>query len=196
MLKIHLKNDIIRKVFLKGAIVIKRFVSAVLVLVMIFVLCSCSSDRFSLVINDQNVPHEVYNYFLSKAENDEAYKDAKDKGDVALELCKKYVAENDFIKKYEVALTAEERVSVAADTKAQWQLFGGFYEKNNVSKQTLNAILEHNQLVEDTIIRIYSYVGEKAVSEKDVKKFYNKNYIVMEMVSADFTDESLSLIHI
>lgn len=157
---------------------------------MIFALCSCSSDKFSLVVNNQSVPHEVYNYFLSKAKNDKTYKDAKDKSKVALELCKKYAVENAFIKKYEVSLTAEERVSVAADTKAQWQLFGGFYEKNNVSKQTLNTILEHQQLVDDTIIRIYSYVGEKAVSEKDVKKFYNKNYIAIEIVSADFTDEN------
>lgn len=157
---------------------------------MIFALCSCGSDKFSLVVDKQSVPHEIYNYFLSKVENDKEFKDVKDKSKAAVDLCTRYAAENELIKKYEVSLTAEERVSVAADTKAQWQLFGGFYEKNNVSKQTLNTILEHNQLVEETIIRIYSYIGEKAVSEKDVKKFYNKNYIAIEVISADFKDDN------
>ncbi|MCQ2471625.1 MAG: hypothetical protein MJ147_06265 [Clostridia bacterium] len=149
----------------------------------------CNSDKFSLIIDNQPVPHEIYNYFLSKAENDEAYKTEKDKDKIAVDLCKKYVAESKIIKDNKITLSAEEKVSVAADTKAQWQLFGGFYEKNGVSKQTLNEIIEHSQLVDEAIITIYSD-GEKAVSEKDIKKFYNKNYIAIELISADFTDEN------
>ncbi len=174
---------------MKGEIVIKKLISAVVALVLVFAMYGCNSDKFSLIIDNQPVPHEIYNYFLSKAKNDEAYKTEKDKEKIAIDLCKKYVAENKFIKDNKITLSAEEKVSVAADTKAQWQLFGGFYEKNGVSKQTLNGIIEHSQLVDEAIITIYSD-GEKAVSENDVKKFYNKNYIAIELISADFTDEN------
>lgn len=163
---------------------------AVIICIFIYSLCSCSKESFSLTINNIEIPEEIYNYFLSVAENDEAYSDAKDKSDAALELCKKYTAENEIIKKNGVSLSAEEKVSVSSDTKAQWLYFGSFYEKYSVSKQTLNMIIEHNRLFDDAVAAIYSENGEKPLSEKKIRKFFEENYIAVQIISTNFTDEN------
>ena len=151
---------------------------------------ACSTRGFSLKINKTDVPEGIFNYYLSAAENDKSYKDKKDKNKVALELCKKYVAENEMIKKYKISLSAEEKVAVSEDTKAQWLYYKSFYSKYSVSKQTLNSILEHERLVEDTIVAAYSEKSENPVSEKKIKKFFNENYITVQIISADFKDEN------
>lgn len=172
----------------------KRLVSLIMtVLLVALCLQSCSSDGVSLTINDVNVSEEIYNYYLAEAENNSEYKDSKDKEETAVELCKKYVAGSELIKKYGVSLTAEEKVSVSSETKAEWLYFKDFYEKYSVSKQTLNSMIEYNQLIEDLIVKIYSKDGENPLSEEEIKEYYDKNYIVAQIISADFKDESGNL---
>lgn len=169
----------------------KRLISLLIAVITISLsFTACSSRGFSLKINDTSVPEGVFNYYLSAAENDKAYKDKKDKNKTALELCKKYTAENEMIKKYKISLSAEEKVAVSEDTKAQWLYYKNFYNRYSVSKQTLNLILEHEQLVEDTIIAAYSENSKNPLSEKEIKKFFDKNYIAVQIISADFTDEN------
>lgn len=169
----------------------KRFLSLITA-VLLFALSfqGCSSSGTSLKINNVNVSEEIYNYYLSEAENNSEYKDSKDKEETAVELCKKYVAGQELIKKYKVSLSAEEKVSVSSATKAKWLYFKDFYKKYSVSKQTLNSMIEYNQLVEDLIIKIYSEDGENPLTEKEIKKYYNKNYMVVQIISADFKDEN------
>ena len=168
----------------------KRYISILSVFALVLSLCACSSGNFNLKINRTAVPQEVFNYYLSVAQNDEQYTDKKDKEKTALELCRKYVAENELIKKYGVALSAEERVSAAADTKAKWLYYSGFYSENSVSKQTLNLMLEHEKLVEDSVIASCSEDGESPLPEKNIKKYYSKNYAAVQVISAELTDES------
>ena len=168
----------------------KRYISILTVLALVLSLCTCSSGRFSLKINKTAVPREVFNYYLSVAQNDEQYIDEKDKEKTALELCKKYVAENELIKKYGVTLSAEEKVSAAADTKAKWLYYSGFYGDNSVSKQTLNLMLEHEKLVDDAIIASCSSDSEAPLPEEDVKKYFNENYAAVQVIYAELLDEN------
>ena len=167
----------------------KRIISLAAVAMLILSLCACSAEKFSLKINNISVPEEVYNYFDLVAKNDSAYKDEKDKEKTALNLCAKYAAENELIDKYKISLSAEDKVSVASDTKSRWLYYSGFYEKNSVSKQTLNLMLEHERLVDDAIIRIYSENGDKPVSEKEIKEYYGKNYVAVQMISAALPED-------
>lgn len=169
----------------------KRLLS--LIMTVLFVAVSfqaCSSGGTSLKINNVSVSGEIYNYYLSEAENSSDYKDVKKKKDIAEELCKKYVAGSELIKEYNVSLSAEEKVYVSGQTKAKWLYFKDFYKKYSVSKQTLNSMIEYEQLIEDLVVSIYSGKGEEALTEKEIKKYYNKNYIVVQIISADFKDEN------
>ena len=168
----------------------KRYVSFFIVFVTVLSLCACSPRRFSLVINAIDVPQEIYNYYLSAAENDEKYSDKKDKEKIALKLCRIYTAENELIKQYGASLSAEEKVSAAADTKAKWLYYSDFYNKNSVSKQTLNLMIEHEKLVENAIIASCSEENGVPLPEEDIRSFYNENYAVVQVISADLTDKS------
>ncbi len=157
---------------------------------MLLLFTACTANRFSLKINNVNVPREIYNYYLAQAENDEKYDDSKDKEEAALELCKKYVAGSSLTDKYGVSLSAEEKVSVSQDTKAQWLYFKSFYQKYSVSKQTLNKIIEHDRMVEDVIYAVYSENGDKPAPNEQIKAFYDANYAPVQIISADFKDEN------
>lgn len=154
------------------------------------IFTACTPGSFSLKINNETVPEEIFNYYLAQAENDKAYSDSDDKEEAALELCKKYVAGSSLIKQYGVSLSAEEKVSVSQDTKAQWLYFESFYKKYSVSKQTLNKIIEHDRMVEDVIYAIFSENGENPVPDEQIKKFYEANYAPAQIISADFKDEN------
>lgn len=169
----------------------KKAVSMFLVVLLAALsLCACSSRRFSLVINNKSVEKEVFNYYLSISENDSAYKGSKDKENTAVELCRKYAAENELIEKHKISLTAEEKVAVSGKAKAKWLYFKDFYKKYSVSKQTLVDMLEHEQLAENIIVKIYSEGGEEPVPEEKIKEYYDSNYIVSQVVFTDFTDEN------
>lgn len=169
----------------------KKIVSFILASALLLLsLNACAFSRFSLKINGMSIDKGIFRYYLAAAENDKSYSDEKDKEKVALELCKEYAAGCELIKKYNVSLSAEEKVKVSSDTKAQWLYFKSFYEKYSVSKQALNKIIEHKKLVEDIVIRLYSPDGEKGLSQKEIKDFFDKNYIAAQIISTAFTDES------
>ncbi len=169
----------------------RKILSLLLVVSVIAIyLCACSPRGFSLKINNVNVDEEIYNYYLSAVENDKAYTDSKDKKAAAIELCKKYVAGCELIDKYEIALTAEEKVTVSGRVKAKWLYFKDFYKRYSVSKQTLVEMLEYEQLTDDIVVKLYSEGGEKALTQKEIKAYYDNNYIAAQVISADLIDQS------
>ncbi len=164
----------------------KKFTALFIAAVMCAVsLCSCSLRKFSLTVNNMNIDEEIFNYYKSVAENDYEYSGNNDKEGITLELCRNYAAGCELAEKYKVSVSAEEKVMISKETKAQWQYYEKFYEKYSVSKQTLNKMIEYNYLVDDIIIKIYSEKGESPVPEKEIKAYYNKNYISAEIISAE-----------
>ena len=168
----------------------KKIISLLMIVsVMASLLCGCSARRFSLKINNTNVDRGIYYYYLSEAENNPDYSASKDKKEAAIELCKKYVAGNELIDKYKISLTAEEKVAVSGKIKAKWLYFGDYYKKYSVNKQTVVQILEHDQLFEDVIVKLYSKGGKEPLSDDEIKEYYDNNYITAQIITADYIDD-------
>ncbi|MBQ8228753.1 MAG: hypothetical protein IJZ88_07050 [Clostridia bacterium] len=164
-----------------------KIISAVTALCICFLsFCACGINKTALTVNSTPVSEEVFGYFLSVAENSYNYTDDKNKQKLAKELCAEYVAGEEMIKKYSIELSAEEKVVVSSEVKANWQMYSDFYKKYSVSKQTLCEILEHESLINSLVKFLYGADGERALSEQEVKAFFNANYLAAKTAFTPF----------
>ncbi len=164
-----------------------RFISIVTAMCLCFLcFCSCSSSQTALTVDSIPVSKEIYGYFLSVAVNSEEYKDIENKRELAGELCAEYIAGCELIKKYDIQLSAEEKVAVSSEIKTKWQFYSSFYQKYSVSKQTLCTMLEHERLVDVLTEKLYSKGGERELSDDEIKGFFNQNYVAAKIAFTPF----------
>ncbi len=164
----------------------KRIISLVLCFVCLFSLFGCTLSNSRLTVNGETIDKEIYNYYLSVAQNHPNYEQSKNQKLIAKELCAQYVAVNNLAWQYDVYLSAENKVTLANETKVQWQLFSDFYERHNVSKQALGDALHTQALIKAITLKLYSPGGEREVSESEIKNYFNKNYISVKIAKTDF----------
>lgn len=107
--------------------------------------------------------------------------------DAAIELCCEYVAVNTKLSEYGLTLSASEKRSASNNLEDLWHVFSGYYEKLGVSKQTLMKIETADTSRNRLFYYIYDEGGEKAVSEDDIKKYYNENYISFRAITGYLT---------
>lgn len=148
--------------------------------------CACSPNKAALTVNSSSVSREVFGYFLSVAQNSLKYSEEKNKKEIAAGLCAEYIAGLSLIEKYSVTLSPEEKVIVSSEVKTNWQLYSSFYEKYSVSKQALCSMLEYESLVNALVEKLYSQGGERAIDEKEVTAFFNKNYLSAKIAFTPF----------
>jgi len=173
----------INKVFRKSTAVI------LLVACLLTVLCACSkpasSDEVALTVNKTEVGADIYAYYLDQVlqNKDESYtKDEAIKDATA--LCVEYVQVNAEFEKAGLKLSSSTKAAVASSVNDLWNIFGGYYEKIGVDKQTLTKIKTKEAHKEDLVTAIYGKGGEKEISEESQKKYFEENYIFFKAISS------------
>ncbi len=91
------------------------------------------------------------------------------------------------LSEYGLTLSASEKRSASNNLEDLWHVFSGYYEKLGVSKQTLMKIETADTSRNRLFYYIYDEGGEKAVSEDDIKKYYNENYISFRAITGYLT---------
>lgn len=169
---------------------LKKTVSVfVAILICLLSLTSCSGDGYALTVDSAKVSDGIFGYYYSVAVNSPQYNEVQDKQALAGELCAEYVAGNELIKKYNVSLSAKDKVTVSAEVKTNWQMYSSFYEKYSVSKQTLCLILEYENLINNLVEAIYSENGVQPLSEAEVSSFFNTHYASIKVMFTPFNEE-------
>lgn len=176
-----------------------KFISVVLAICLFMLsFCSCSANRTALTVDSTPVSKEIYGYFLSVAVNSDEYKNEEDKQELAGKLCAEYIAGCKLIKKYDIQLSAEDKVTVSSEIKTKWQLHSSFYKKYCVSKQTLCTMLEHKKLIDALVEKLYSQGGERELADNEIKDFFNQNYVAAKIAftpfSSSLTEEDVKVI--
>ncbi len=149
----------------------------------------CESNKSPVTVDSVAVDKEIYGYYLSVAENTHNYAEEKNKKEIAAELCAEYIAGSRLIDKYEVTLSPEEKVVVASEVKANWQMYSSFYEKYSVSKQTLCRMLEYESSINALVEKLYGKGGEREMPEQEIKAFFNANYVSAKIAFTPFNSE-------
>lgn len=172
----------------------KKIVSALLAVLIIFSLCSCSqSGKTVLVVSGTEIDSEIFTYFLDKAiqrpsdYNLDVNPDKKSLKEAAINQCKEYLAANTKFRDKGLSLSAGEKVEISQNVNNLWIRFENHYKKIGVSKQTLTKIMTA-QAYEDAIFTAtYDRGAENAAAEKELTDYFYSNYVSFRTVCAYFT---------
>lgn len=167
-----------------------RFSTAfVLAFVLIMTLSSCSggNDEIdeALSVGNAKIGEDIYTYFLDTAlhgENKNLSESQARKlaeGDIAY-----YVKINTEFEKRNLSLASSEKADIAAEVNSLWNIYGGYYSKIGVSKQTLTKVYESRAFEQALINSIYGSGGDTEIPEASRKDYFSKNYVFFKAINA------------
>lgn len=146
--------------------VISLFLASV---ICIFTFASCSGPA-KVKVNGTKIDNEVYKYF----------KDLHDGNEPQMEKAiTRYVTINSEFNNRNLSLSPAQKSDLSSDVDDLWHLYGIYYQKIGISKQTLYKI-ETSKVYEETLLDYYyGQGGVEPVSEDELKKYFKSHYIAI-----------------
>jgi len=159
-----------------------------------FVACSkpvVETKEVAVTVGDAGVDEGVFAYYLDtqiKMNGENAKK--ADAIDAAEKLCAEYVKVNTEFKTRELSLSIESKKTVSLLVDEAWNLYGGYYEKIGVSKETLTKI-KTSEAYKDTLVSsVFGAGGDKEISEDQMKAYFTENYIFFKYMTTALTGDA------
>lgn len=174
-----------------------------LALVMMSAAAGCSTDKsWAMKTDTLTAPIGTYIYYLysayqsasssvtdsskpvldQKIDNQDAKTWIKSK---ALDYTKELFVIDDKMKELKLTLTADETKNVSDTTDTQWNQYSATLEKYGVSKNSFNtAYADYAAKYQKIFEATYGKGGTKAVSDADLKAYFEKNYTDISYVVA------------
>lgn len=174
----------------------KKIVAVMVALVMMVSTAACSSSDKSWALKNDTLttPIGAYIYYLYYAYNSAASSvpdttkpilgqkiDGKDADayikEKALNYTKMLFVINDKMKELGLTLTTEETKSISETTDTQWAQASTTLEKFGISKASFNIVYsDYSAKNQKIFTTLYGKGGKKAVSDADLKTYFEKNY--------------------
>ncbi len=153
----------------------KKVVSLLLAtLTLALVLCSCSAPA-KIKVNGVKIDNEIYIYFENTLSKD---KNGKVSEDAIKSAISRYVAINSEFHNRKLSLDADLKGAISNTVNDLWHLYGNYYNKIGVSKQTIYKI-ELSKAYESALLAEYC----KNVSEDEIKAYFKENYMGIRFVT-------------
>ncbi len=182
---------------------LKRAVASLLAIAMLGSFTACSADKsWAMKTESLTAPIGTYIYYLyvayqsgsasvkdtSKPVLDQEIDGQKAEAwikDKALTYTKELFVLDDRMKELKLSLTADETKTISQSTDAQWDQASATLEKYGVSKNSFNlAFSEFQTKYQKIFFATYGKGGPKAVSDADLKSYFEKNYADFNMMFA------------
>lgn len=165
---------------------------AVIFVIMCFAGCSVTEkEKYPITVNSTPVDGEIFKYYLDKIWSDESAGGTKE-GRIteATHMCIRYVAINSTFAAYGFSLSDSEKAEISEEANALWNMFGAYYEKIGVSKQTFIKIKTSEAYVEKLRVAFYDTGGTDEISDAKlrgvlVEKFIAFRYVRTPVYSTD-----------
>lgn len=155
--------------------------------------CNADDTEAALSVGKADVGNDVYAYYLDLVlQNTDDSLKAEDAQKQAEDKCVSYVRINSEFRKLKLSLSSSAKAEVARNVNDMYSMYGGYYEKIGVTKQTLTNVMISEAYKEELVTAIYGEGGEKAVSVEKQKEYFNDNYVFFKAISAYLytTDDS------
>ncbi len=156
----------------------KKAVSLILIAVLAFGLASCSAPKIK--VNGTKIDSEIYAYFEARADKNEA---GKANEEAILKEISRYTAVNSEFANRGLALDSSIKADVSEHVNDLWHLYGSYYEKNGISKQTVYKIELSNVYYDALLADYYAQDGDKPVDEAEIKEYFSNNYAAIRFVT-------------
>ncbi len=161
--------------------------------VCVFSSCSLLEKNTAVKIDGVEISDDVTAYYIDLASNEigieKGRKAIKDK---TVEHITHYFKTNTLAYAHHIKLTVEERASVSEKVGAIWSIYGNYYEKIGVRRDTLTKIYTADVYRDKLILAYYSAGGTQEIPESRLFASFKTNYIVFQAITGYFTETDLS----
>ncbi len=130
----------------------------------------------------------VYNYYLEEAKKETS--DAEESDETALQKCKEFAAAQILLKEKNLSVRAYFKRKTAEDTEALWNMFGGHYRNNGISKADINSVIFNRYIKKEILHYYYDTDGIKPVSVMDLKEEFVDLYVGFKAIEGSLTKEN------
>lgn len=124
---------------------------------------------------DQKVDGKAFDEYLS---------------DYALTATKEYAAVVDKFNELGLTLSDEDLKSINDSISSTWDSQGEFYESEGISKESIKLALKASKMKDEIFDHYYAEGGEEAVSDDDMVKYLDDNYLRYKSISFAKTSTS------
>lgn len=159
-----------------------------LFLTILFTSCSLPVGKV-ITVGSVEVDKEIYTYYLDSAvASSENSPDSVAAMEEAAENCVRYIAVNTVFAEMNLSLTDSKKSEVSQTVNELWRLYGNYYEKIGVSKQTLTKVYESKAYENAIFLAYYNTDGLTPVPEETVQKYFSDNYVIIKSINGYLTD--------
>lgn len=115
--------------------------------------------------------------------------------DYALTATKEYAAVVDKFNELGLTLSDEDIKSINDSISSTWDSQGEFYESEGISKESVKLALKGSKMREELFDHYYAEGGEEAVSDDEMVKYLDDNYLRYKSISFAKLKHQLILHH-
>lgn len=164
------------------------FIGLFLALAILFSSCDLPSGKV-ITVGSVEVDKEIYTYYLDSAvASSEDTPESTAVMKEAAENCVRYIAINTVFSEMGLSLTDSKKNDVSQTVNDLWRLYGKYYEKIGVSKQTLTKVYESKAYENAIFLAYYDTDGITPVPEATVEKYFGDNYAIIKSINGYLTD--------
>ena len=164
-----------------------------LVSTLVFSGCSLTNKGTAMKINGVEISDDVFTYFLDLAIVDlgvaAPLKSLKEKATAYAET---YFKTNSLAHSQGVTLSIAEKKAVSEKVNAYWGIYGEYYTKIGVTKETLTKIFTADSFREALLVHYYGTGGEEEIPLTRLYAQFKTNYIVFQAITGYLTQTNLN----
>ncbi len=171
----------------------RKIISALLaILIFSLALSSCTkadTPVYPITVNGTPIDSEIFSYFLDSVWNNATADGTKD-GRIteATHMCIRYVAVNSTFVSSGLTLTDAEKVAISDNANVLWNMFGAYYEKIGVTKQTYLKIKTYEAYIEKLRTAFFDKGGTDEISDAVLRGVLVENYAAFRYIRTPLTD--------
>ena len=163
----------------------KRILSALLA-ILILSLCACTregGESYPITVNGTPIDSEIFSYFLDSVwDAPEALGTREGRTTQATYMCIRYVAVNSTFVSSGLALSDTDKVEISDNANVLWNMFGEYYEKIGVSKQTYVKIKTYEAYIEKLRTAFFDKGGADEISDDVLRGALVESYVAFKYV--------------
>ena len=151
--------------------------------------CTLADKGTAMEINGVEISDDVFTYFLDKAVvNLGVNAPLKSLKEKATAYAETYFKTNSLAHSRGVTLTTAEKAAVSEKVNAYWGIYGEYYTKIGVTKETLTKVFTADSYREALLVHFYGAGGEEEIPLARLYAQFKTNYIVFQAITGYLTE--------
>lgn len=163
----------------------KKILSSLLCIIILLLSACTAADtaEYPVTVNGTPIDSEIFAYFLDSVwDKPEAQGSRDGRITEATYMCIRYVAVNSTFFSSGLTLSDADKVAISDNANVLWNMFGEYYEKIGVSKQTYVKIKTYEAYIEKLRTAFFDKGGTDEISDAVLRGALQESYVAFKYV--------------